>query len=147
MSEVDERAVESDSGRSPAVILHLAFAAGAMLGVVAIAVVGSLGIVTPIPDLPRTPMRAIGLVLMVGGFVATGALSGGVGPRRKDQSEMSWWRANSTRATATWALSEGLAIIGAVFWLLTRDIIVFVCLVGGGIGLLIFNRPGKMMEE
>ncbi|MFC1640246.1 hypothetical protein ACFL3B_05750 [Gemmatimonadota bacterium] len=132
--------------RSPASIVYLAVFAGAFLSVAALTIVGTTGIVSAPQGFPLLPFRIIGMVLLVLGFVATGVLSGGIPPRGSDADELEWWRANSTRAVSTWATAEGLAILGGVFWLLTRDMIVYVCLVGGGLVLLLLNRPQRLME-
>jgi len=135
-----------ERGKSPAAVVYLAVGAGAALGVVALTVIGVLGIVTPMSTLPNLPFRVVGLVLLVVGFVATGMLSGGIPPCRAEERASEWWRANSTRAVITWAAAEGLAILGGVLWLLSGDLILYVCLVGGGLVLLLLNRPKRMME-
>ena len=129
-----------------ALLVYLAGVAGAVLGVGALTVVGARGVVSPIDDLPLLPLRIIGMVLMVLGFLAVGVLSGGIPPRQPDANPSEWWAANSSRAVITWATAEGLAILGGVFWLLSGDMILYLCLVGGGLVLLFLNRPQRMME-
>lgn len=132
--------------KNPASLAYFSIAAGAVLGVGVLTVLGVRGIVSPVEGLPFLPIRIFGLVLLVTGFLATGMLSGGIPPRSPDSDLPTWWKANSVRAVAAWAAAEGMAIIGGVFWLLSRDLILYVCLVGGGLVLLLLNRPQRMME-
>jgi hypothetical protein len=118
----------------------------AILTVITLAVIGSLEIGIPKPDLPGTLLRVIGLVILVAGFIVTGMLSGSIPPRQTDQDELTWWRANSSKAIATWATAEGLAIIGGTFYFLTGDLVLLAGLGGGGLVILMLNRPGRMME-
>lgn len=148
MSAATDRseAAAGESSKSPAAVVYLAVVAGATMVVIALTVVGFLGIVSPLSGLPHLPLRVGGLMLLVLGFLVTGMLSGGIPPCRADHDESEWWRANSARAVITWAAAESLAILGGVFWLLTGDLILYVCLVAGGLGLLFVNRPQRMME-
>jgi hypothetical protein len=113
---------------------------------VILVVLGTVGIVGPIPGLPLTVIRVVGLVLLVVGFTATGVLSGSIPPLRSGENEIAWWQANSGKAVATWAAAEGLAIIGGVLFLLMADPVLLAGLGGGGLVILVLNRPGRMME-
>jgi hypothetical protein len=73
-------------------------------------------------------------------------LSGSIPPRQPDQDKGAWWKANGTKAGATWATAEGLAIIGGVLYFLTGDLVLLAGLGGGGLVILMLNRPGRMME-
>ena len=136
----------STSARSPATLLYLAISAGTVVTLVVLVLLGSAGIVDPIPGLPLTVVRVVGLVLLVLGFTATGMLSGSIPPRQSGENEAAWWQANSGKAVATWAAAEGLAIVGGVLFLLTADLVLLAGLGGGGLVILVLNRPGRMME-
>jgi len=142
----DQRSSTGEPQKNVALLLYLAIVAGAVLGVVAPTIIGARGVMSPSPDLPLLPIRVVGLVLLVFGFLAVGILSGGIPPLGTGADESEWWSANSTRAVGTWAMAEGLAILGAVFWVLTGDTILYVGLVAGGFVLLFLNRPQRMMK-
>ena len=135
-----------DGAKSPAAIVFLAVALGAVTALVILAALGTVGIVEPIPNLPLTVMRLIGLVLLVSGFTVAGLLSGSISPRQIGQDDVAWWRANSAKAVVTWAMAEGLAIIGGVLFMLTGDLVLLAGLGIGGLVILGLNRPGRMME-
>jgi hypothetical protein len=126
--------------------LFLAISAGAVLTVGILTVLGAAGIVSPIPGLPLTVVRVVGLVLLVVVFTVTGMLSGSIPPRQSGEDERAWWQANSQRAVGTWAMAEGLAVVGGVLYLLTSDLVPLVGLGGGGFLILLLNRPLRMME-
>ncbi len=141
--------IESGAGElggSPATIIFLAVTVGAVLSVATLAVLGSIGIVLPIPNLPLIMVRVVGLVLLVSGFLVTGMLSGSIAPRQTDQGARAWWQANSSKAVITWAIAEGLAVVGGVLYLLTGDLVLLAGLGGGGLVILVLNRPQRMME-
>jgi hypothetical protein len=126
--------------------VFLAIVAGVVLTVGTLAVLSAAGIVTPIPDLPLTTIRVVGLLLLVVGFTTAGMLSGSIPPRHASQDERAWWTANSQKAIGTWAMAEGLAVVGGVLFLLTSDLVLLAGLGGGGLLILLLNRPQRMME-
>lgn len=132
-------------GGNKALIAYVVFFFGAASAVVILTVVRAAGIVTPSADLPLLTIRVVGLVLLVIGFVVTGVLSGRIPPKKSGEDDSAWWQANSSDAVATWATAEGIAILGGVFWLLTGDVILLIGLAGGGLVLLLLNRPQRMM--
>lgn len=131
---------------NPASLVFLAIAFGAVLTVFVLAIVGALGLVSPIPDVPHMIVRVISLVFLVSGVAVVGMISGSIRPRRSDMDALAWWRANSSRALIAWAAAEGLAVVGGVLWLLTGDWIPLVGLGVGGLVVLVMNRPGRLME-
>lgn len=145
MNDVREAAA-APRRKNPAVLIYLAVWAGAVVCILALTVVGILSAMPLMPNPPLRTLRVIGLALLVAGFIGVGMLSGGILPCRADDDEMKWWRANSVRAVTTWAAAEGIAVLGAVFWLLTGDMVLYAGFVGGGLVLLMLNRPGRMME-
>jgi hypothetical protein len=142
----DQDMVAKERIKNPVSLAYLSIFAGAVIGVGALTVLGARGIVSTMEGLPFLPIRIFGLVLLVSGFLAIGMLSGGIPPRSPDADPLVWWKANSVRAVSTWAAAEGMAIAGGVFWLLSGDVILYGCLVGGGLVLLLLNRPQRMME-
>jgi hypothetical protein len=134
------------STRSPATFVFLAVVVGAVVTVSILAVLGTLRVVEPIPNIPLTAVRVFGLVALVSGFMAAGMLSGRIPPLQTDQDEVSWWQANSQKAVVTWAAAEGIAVVGGVLFLLTADVVLLAALGGGGLLILLLNRPGRMME-
>jgi len=131
---------------SPAALLHLVIVVGAIVTVAILAMLSTTGIVEPIPEIPLTVVRAAGLVLLVSGFTVAGMLSGRIPPRQTDQDELAWWQANAQKAVVTWAAGEGLAVVGGVLFLLTADVVVLAGLGGGGLLIILLNRPARMME-
>ena len=134
------------TGGSPATLVFFAIAVGAVLTLAVLVTLGAGGIVYPIPDFPLTLVRVVGLVLLVAGFTVTGMLSGSIPPRQSNQDERAWWQANSQKAVGTWAMAEGLAVVGGVLYLLTGDLVLLVGLGGGGLMILLLNRSQRLME-
>jgi len=130
----------------PAGILFSLIAFGAAAMLVVFVILGSLGVVSPVPNLPETVMRVVGLVILVSGFTVIGMLSGSIPPRQSSQTDWDWWQANSRKAVITWAGAEGLAVIGGVLFLITGDLVLLLGLGGGGLVILMLNRPKRMME-
>jgi len=142
----EQTSTETSGKRNPAALIYVLVFAGAVLTTSILAVLGFAGIVSPIPDLPSVVLRVVGLVLLVLVFGVSGMVSGGIRPLAREQDEQDWWTENGSRAVATWALAEGLAVVGGVFWLLTGDLVILVGLGVGGVVILVLNRPGRMME-
>ena len=128
-------------------LVFLAVAVGATLTLITLAVLGSIDLGFPRPELPTTVVRVAGLVLLISGFTVAGMLSGSIPPRQADQDDGAWWKANFMRAAVTWVIAEGLAIFGGVLYFLTGDLVLLAGLGGGGLVVLVLNRPGRMMEE
>jgi len=127
-------------------VVFIAIAIGAVMSLVVLAVIGVTAVNQPIVDLPSTVMRVVGLVLLVVGFTATGLFSGGIPRRQSSETEAAWWKANGGKAVATWACAEGLAVVGGVLFVLLGDLVLLAGLGGGGLVILMLNRPGRMME-
>jgi hypothetical protein len=49
------------------------------------------------------------------------------------------------RAMVVWAVAEGAALAGAMFWLLTGDFVILAVVTGVALVLLAANRPGALM--
>jgi FtsH-binding integral membrane protein len=146
-SRDDSKEPAVDASRtSPASLVYWALTGGAFVTVAVLAVVASAGIVAPIPNLPVSVIRIVCFVLLVAGFAVTGMFSGSVSPRQAGQDESGWWEANSNKAVLTWALAEATASVGAVLHMFTGDLIPLVALGGGGLLILLLNRPQRMME-
>jgi hypothetical protein len=55
-----------------------------------------------------------------------------------------WWRANFPRAIVVWALAEGSALAGTVFWVVTGDFVILAVVTGVSLALMVLSRPAAL---
>jgi hypothetical protein len=88
-------------------------------------------------------VAAAGVLLM--SVIAMRIVRGGMEPAGRSDDSDAWWRANFPRAVVVWALAEGSALAGAVFWVVTGDFAILAGVTGVSLGLLVWNRPAVLM--
>ena len=59
--------------------------------------------------------------------------------------EVAWWRAHMAQAIIVWALAEGAVLLGAIFWLLTGDLVLLAGVAAVALALLVMNHPRALM--
>jgi hypothetical protein len=65
----------------------------------------------------------------------------------RNEDHDGWWAAHSGRVLVLWALTEGAAVCGAVFWYLTGDLVVLFVLTGLALLFLLRLGPSRWMER
>ena len=90
-------------------------------------------------------LRLVAFAEVVGMLVLWRVLRGGMQPLRGGRDEDAWWQVNGPRAFVVWALAEGSATVGAVFWYLTGDALILVGVLGVSLLVLVVNRPGVLV--
>jgi hypothetical protein len=139
---MDQRAGTPMSSRT-ASLVHTMLVAGVAVVVVMLAVVRiAYGGATLEGE--ASVFRIVGAAVLLGGIVAIQAFRRSIPPRRTDEDLEAWWGAYGVRAVIVWAQADGLAMIGAVFWFLTGDVL-FIALVLYGLLTLAFSRPGRLV--
>ena len=86
---------------------------------------------------------AVGVLLL--SMIAMRVVRGSMNPVGRGDDRDAWWRANFPRAIVVWALAEGSALAGAVFWVVTGDFAILAAVTGVSLALLVWNRPGVLM--
>jgi hypothetical protein len=66
--------------------------------------------------------------------------------RRAGESEDQWWRANLPAALTLWASAEGVALVGAVFYLVTGAPTALAA-TALGLALLAFSTPSSLVNR
>ncbi len=55
-----------------------------------------------------------------------------------------WWMSHAGRVLIVWAMIEGSAVLGAVFWFLTGDGVILAGVSAVALALLVMNRPARL---
>ena len=92
-------------------------------------------------DLPAAALRIAVFALVLATLIGRQVLRAGLPDVRSAADAGEWWRSHGARVLAIWALTDGLATVGAVFWFLTGDIVVLAIGTGVGLFLLMMARP------
>lgn len=128
--------------RRVATIVHAALT----LGVITF---GAIVLVLPARSASVAPdavplLRIVAIVLAAGALVAVNVLrlrvtapGAAAGPAE--------WQAALGRAVVIWGMSEGVALVGCVFWLLWHDPVLLLPF-GIGLVLLVLTRPAVLLE-
>ena len=88
-------------------------------------------------------VAAAGVLLL--SVIAMRVVRGSMDPVGHREDRDAWWRANFPRAIVVWALAEGSALAGAVFWVVTGDFAILAAVTGVSLALMAWNRPGVLM--
>ena len=88
-------------------------------------------------------VAAVGVLLL--SVMAMRIVRGSMDPVGHREDRDAWWRANFPRAIVVWALAEGSALAGAVFWVVTGDFAILAAVTGVSLALMVWNRPGVLM--
>lgn len=125
-------------------IIHTALFAGALF-MAPFAVL--LRLVFPVIDVPDAvlALRVSALIVMVGQAVGVRVLRNRIAPLAPGGDENAWWNAHLLPALTIWAVGEGVALLGSVFFFLAGDLLML-AMIGGGLFLLLMSRPGRLME-
>jgi len=131
--------------RRLAQIVHTAM----VVGVLAVALAfGFVRQVAPVEPLSATPvLRLFAFAEVVGVLVIWRLLRAGMHPLGRGGDEDAWWQANGPRALVIWALADGSATVGAVFWYLTGDASILVGVLGVSLLVLLVNRPATLVGD
>jgi hypothetical protein len=87
-------------------------------------------------------VAAVG-VLLVSVF-AMRVVRSGMAPVGRSDDRDAWWRANFPRAIVVWALAEGSALAGTVFWVVTGDFVILAVVTGVSLALMVLSRPAAL---
>ena len=122
---------------------------GLVLGVVMIVLV--FNVVRPALGLEpsselTTVFRIVAVLLLFLTVVLMRLVKGQIEPIRSSDERDAWWGANLPKAIVVWALADGAAMAGAVFWLLTGDWVILAVVTGVALALLVMHRPAVLME-
>ena len=133
----------SDQARINLRVIHGALVVSVLL---VVGVLFLLGRVAPgaVVDL-GVPLRTVGFVAGVGAVLAFVVLRGRIQPAEADDAAAAG--RTFVAAVVLWALLEGLATLGAVFWYLTGELVLLATPTGVGLVLLIAARPGSLLES
>jgi hypothetical protein len=105
---------------------------------------------TNVPAAPlvslRSTLRLVGFLELAVMLVASAAVRRTFTALPAGGDRNAWWSERGPRAIVLWALAEGTAMLGAVFWFLTRDAVVFGVLVGAGLVALVLTAPGRLEQ-
>jgi hypothetical protein len=102
--------------------------------------------VAPVPEvsIPSLPLRGAALLLLVGATLALRVVRATFPEVRGDRD--AWWTANLGKAVAIWALADGIAILGAVAYLLAGDTLVLALAVGWAAAMFVGHAPGRLTD-
>ncbi len=122
---------------STARVLHLALISSLVLSSVVLALVP----LTPSMPSPLFLSAVFGIaaVFFAGALVISTRL-----PREEPARDDQWWSQNLPRALVIWSMIEGPSMLGAVAFMLTRDL---TALIIPGVGLLLFVILGPSRLE
>ncbi len=127
-------------------VLHVAFIGGVVSVFVVLAFVRDLADMTA-PVLPLVYARIGAAALAAAAVVARRVVRASVRPCGPDDDPRHWWAANIGRVIVIWALADGLAMMGAVLWFLTGDLVTLAIAGGSGLFLLAVTHPGTLVHR
>lgn len=90
------------------------------------------------------PVRTVGFAAGLGLVLAFLVLRGRVRPPESDDAVAI--RRNAVAVVVLWAVLEGVATLGAVFWYLTGEAVLLATPTGVGLVLLLAARPGALLD-
>jgi len=124
-------------------ILHTALFAGALFMAPVTVLVRVL---FPVIDMPQaiSGLRIAALVVMVTQAIVVRAFRNRISPLDPRGNEDAWWNAHLPAALTIWALGEGVAVLGSVFFFLAGDVLML-AMIAGGLLLLLLSRPSRLM--
>jgi len=115
-------------------------AATATVILVALRAMGSAPVTEVV--IPPTPLRVASMLLLLGATVALRVVCATFPEVRGDRDD--WWTAHLGKAVAIWALADGMAVLGAVAYLLTRDALVLALAVAWAAAMFVGHAPGRL---
>jgi hypothetical protein len=126
--------------RRAAGFVHAAMVAGVVMIVVVFAIVRTLAPPEPLLELVWI-LRFIAAANLVGVMVLARMFRAQATPRSRGDDGDAWWRTNGLQLFVVWALAEGAALVGAVFWFLTGDMPILIGVSAVSLVILVANRP------
>ena len=122
---------------------------GLVLGVVMIVLI--FAVVRPALALEQmgeltTVFRIVAVLLLFVTVVVMRLVKGQIEPIRSRDDRDAWWQATLPKAIVVWALADGAAMAGSVFWLLTGDYVILAVVTGVSLALLVMHRPAVLEE-
>lgn len=90
--------------------------------------------------------RIVAVLLLFVTVVVMRLVRGQIEPIRSRDDRDAWWQATLPKAIVVWALADGAAMAGAVFWLLTGDYVILAVVTGVALALLVMQRPAVLAE-
>lgn len=121
-------------------ILHTALVVAVIGLLVALALIRDAAGMEAV-ELPAGALRIAVFAMLIGALVGQRLLRAGVSPPSRGTDAGEWWQAHGPRILTIWALCDGLATAGAVFWFLTGDFVVLAIGTGVGLFLMVTARP------
>jgi hypothetical protein len=91
-----------------------------------------------------TVFRLVAIALLFVTVLAMRLTRSRIEPIRSRDERDAWWQANLPKVIVVWALADGAAMVGAVFWLLTGDYVILAVVTGVALALLLMHRPALM---
>jgi hypothetical protein len=86
----------------------------------------------------------VAIALLAGATVVLRLVRATLPPRGSDLD--AWWAVNVGKAVALWALMDEAAIMGAVAFLLSGDVLVLVLAVGWAVAMFMRHAPGRLTD-
>jgi hypothetical protein len=127
-------------------VLHGAFVAGVLMILATLAVVRGIAPLEFSEPLPQI-LRYAGFAQLLIVVTVINKLSARIERCGRDEDQDGWWAAHSGRVLVLWALTEGAAVSGAVFWYLTGDLVVLFVVTGLALLFLLRLGPLRWMER
>ena len=125
-------------------IVHAMLVVGVAVILIVLGVVRSVVALEPMSDLVPI-FRLVALGVLVAGYLVMRVLRAGI-PALGSGDSSAWWTEHGRRALMLWVVAEGIAVAGAVLWLVTGDALLLVGVSGVAFALVLMNRPGRLVE-
>jgi hypothetical protein len=125
--------------------MHAALVAAVVVVAGVLAIVAGMTPEAPLESL-RGTLRLVGALELAVMIVASAAIRRTLTGLPAGADRDVWWGTQGPKAIVLWALAEGTAMLGVVFWLLTRDVVLFGALVGAGLVALLLTAPGRLEQ-
>lgn len=93
-----------------------------------------------------TVFRIVALLALFLTVIVMRLVKAQIEPIRSRDDRDAWWQAVLPKAIVVWALADGAAMLGAVFWLLTGDYLILAVVTGVALAMLVLHRPAVLME-
>ena len=92
-------------------------------------------------------LRYVGFAELLVVVTIVNKLSGRIAVCARGEDRDVWWGAHGVRVLVLWALTEGAAVSGVVFWFLTGDVVVLFVVTGVATLFLLRLGPSRWMER
>lgn len=130
--------------RRTATLIHVAMVTGVVLIIVVFVFLRQAIELDPYRDLVLV-FRIVALAELVFAAIFIRVVRHRMAPFEPGGDEVVWWRTHLGQAVIVWALAEGAALLGAIFWFLTADVALLVGVAGVALALLVLNHPRALL--